>query len=176
MEKVHTQKEKMGNEGKQNIQNDLLNSKNPTEDAETETEKDEEEEFEMPKLEPMINLNLNSHLENDHLEPENSHFPQKNGSDNPKNIDKGSGSHLNLKNSRSKLQLKKSSTKDRRPDFGARKQQRKNYECLYCSKLFIRPSHLERHVRIHTGEQPFHCSICPKKYNTKREFIILYFN
>ena len=41
------------------------------------------------------------------------------------------------------------------------------YTCLYCGKLFDRQDHMVRHVRIHTGEKPWSCGICGRRFNTK---------
>ncbi|XP_055335574.1 zinc finger protein 714-like [Paramacrobiotus metropolitanus] len=45
---------------------------------------------------------------------------------------------------------------------------RKNLSCSYCSKTFDRPSLLQRHERIHTGEKPFKCDSadCTKSFST----------
>lgn len=41
------------------------------------------------------------------------------------------------------------------------------HDCTTCGKWFMKPSQLERHNRIHTGEQPFECHICNKRFNQK---------
>ena len=42
----------------------------------------------------------------------------------------------------------------------------KPYECDVCEKRYTRPSYLVVHQRTHTGEKPFECDVCQKRFST----------
>ena len=39
------------------------------------------------------------------------------------------------------------------------------HRCCYCGKVFPRSANLTRHLRTHTGEQPYHCVECDRSFS-----------
>ena len=39
------------------------------------------------------------------------------------------------------------------------------YTCKFCSKSFPRSANLTRHLRTHTGEQPYKCKYCERSFS-----------
>ena len=41
----------------------------------------------------------------------------------------------------------------------------RRFQCIYCGNKFIRSTHLQRHLRIHTGDKPYVCPICRQPFS-----------
>ncbi|VDL98026.1 unnamed protein product [Schistocephalus solidus] len=51
------------------------------------------------------------------------------------------------------------------PATGAATSLRERFHCQYCGKMFPRSANLTRHIRTHTGEQPYRCAFCPRCFS-----------
>lgn len=49
------------------------------------------------------------------------------------------------------------------------------HSCVQCNKVFHCGGRLKDHMRIHTGERPFLCSMCPKKFRTNQSLKMHFF-
>ncbi|EHA21369.1 hypothetical protein ASPNIDRAFT_191126, partial [Aspergillus niger ATCC 1015] len=47
----------------------------------------------------------------------------------------------------------------------SRTRNRKERSCPWCSQSFTKEDHLSRHIRTHTKERPFACSVCGKPFS-----------
>ena len=48
------------------------------------------------------------------------------------------------------------------------------YECEFCSKQFPRAANLTRHLRSHTGEQPYTCLMCTRAFSISSNLQVRY--
>lgn len=49
---------------------------------------------------------------------------------------------------------------------------RKEHQCVYCEKIFLRSSSLKRHERIHRNERPYSCESCRKSFTQKNSLTV----
>ncbi|XP_049513881.1 zinc finger protein 501-like [Dermacentor silvarum] len=47
------------------------------------------------------------------------------------------------------------------------------HKCSYCRKMFQKKFHLDNHIRVHTGERPFGCHLCPMTFTQKQIVAVL---
>jgi len=48
---------------------------------------------------------------------------------------------------------------------GVKRKKTQQHECDVCEKMFVSPSLLAVHMRIHTNEKPFECDVCEKRFS-----------
>ncbi|XP_045604703.2 uncharacterized protein [Procambarus clarkii] len=54
----------------------------------------------------------------------------------------------------------------------AKRNENGRYECPKCNKVFRKHENHKEHLRIHTGEMPFECSFCKKKYRAQGAYAL----
>ena len=50
-------------------------------------------------------------------------------------------------------------------DHEAELENKRKFQCVHCGSRFIRVTHLQRHLRIHTGDKPYACHICRRRFS-----------
>ncbi len=50
------------------------------------------------------------------------------------------------------------------------KDNKRNYQCTYCQKLFGRLDILKTHMMTHTGERPYKCEVCGKGFTARANY------
>ena len=48
---------------------------------------------------------------------------------------------------------------------GVKRKKTQQHECDVCEKMFVSPSLLAVHMRIHTKEKPYECDVCEKRFS-----------
>ncbi|CAH2045444.1 unnamed protein product, partial [Iphiclides podalirius] len=47
------------------------------------------------------------------------------------------------------------------------------YPCRVCGRRFNQSGHLAIHMRMHTGERPYPCDLCPKAFKVKSRYNVV---
>ena len=87
--------------------------------------------------------------------PSDVNIKPENNSEDPLNIAKEENNFCNSIKIEKQVSTPETSTK------------KKSNQCRFCPKSFPWPSLLKRHERTHTGEMPFKCQYCHKKFDQK---------
>lgn len=72
--------------------------------------------------------------------------------------------HSNLKSLRRVCEKKQDHSRCESLSITA-KRNGERFHCQYCGKMFPRSANLTRHIRTHTGEQPYKCAFCPRCFS-----------
>jgi uncharacterized C2H2 Zn-finger protein len=68
-------------------------------------------------------------------------------------------------------QIKRERSDSNDSSDGGDRPTKKSHQCQYCNKLFANSFRLKIHVRVHTGEKPFHCEPCNQAFSDRSNFV-----